>query len=194
MNPDKSNFFFPHLKSESEKLWTSVEIDPKIHGFQIQKDTKWNSGLTAKEIELFEKDLGFSFPENYRNFLNHMNGTDKAAINVYGESGEPYRYSPGYYSYPKDIGAMKNLIKKTCRAFDISFDDMDGIKIPYILPLTGHRFITISQKSENPVLSIHGNDAIVYAPSLEDFLENEVFKKPTDQEKLKGVQVNFWIS
>ena len=38
-----------------------------------------------------------------------MNGTDKPAVNVYGKSGEPYAYAPGYYSYPRDLEAVKKM-------------------------------------------------------------------------------------
>lgn len=40
-----------------------------------------------------------------------MNGTDLAAVNVYGFSGEPLRQSVGVYSYPKNLGEITQRMK-----------------------------------------------------------------------------------
>jgi len=40
-----------------------------------------------------------------------MNGTDKPALNVYGNSGQPRRESVGVYSYPRDVEIVKRLMQ-----------------------------------------------------------------------------------
>jgi SMI1 / KNR4 family (SUKH-1) len=82
--------FFQSLKRESERLWETASINRDVYGFQIRPGTKWLPGLAEKAIREFEKRVGCTFPDAYRNFLRSMNGTDQAAINVFGESGEPY--------------------------------------------------------------------------------------------------------
>lgn len=126
LQPPKSlNEFFPWLKEESEKSWENLEINKIIYGFQLQKGTKWLRGLTDEQIADYEKEVGFAFPEIYKMYLKCMNGTDKETINVYGESGEPYKYGVGYYSYPRDIKIVKENIDWICEEFKTTQQELD---------------------------------------------------------------------
>ena len=191
--PQESKEFFIWLKNESERSWKKAKINPGIYGFQIQKRTKWNPPLSEVQITEYENELGFKFPGIYRTFLRHMNGTDKPAVNVYGKSGEPYAYAPEYYSYPRDLKVVKEMIEWICESFKIEVADIDGKRIPFILPIVSHRFLIVDEAGSNPVLSMHGDDVIPYASSLKNFLIDDIFRSHMQEENLPYISVDFWL-
>lgn len=192
INPDK---FFPWLKKASEEYWESVEINPVIFGFQIQKGTKWLPGLSDEEIARYEKEMGFCFPEVYQVYLKHMNGTDQPTINVYGQCGEPYRYASGYYSYPRDLDAVKGKIRWIHDDFGVTTQFIDENKIPRIMPIVSHKFLVVDRCTGNPVLSMYGRDSIFYAQSLESFLVDYIFREGRILIVLNepAVEVKYWL-
>ena len=168
--------FFVWLKKTSEKQWETIELKRIIYGFQIQKGTKWLEGLSDTAIAEYERIMGFEFPEVYKLFLKQMNGTDKQTINIYGESGEPYRYGVGFYSYPRDLELVKERIAWILGAFQITPGAVEQQAIPHIMPIIEHRFLVMDHCEGNPVLSIYEDDSILYATSLPRFLVNEIFQ------------------
>jgi hypothetical protein len=191
-NPDK---FFPWLKDASEEHWERVEINRSIYGFQIQRGTKWLPGLSDEEVVEYEKAMGFSFPEIYKLFLRHMNGTDNPTINVYGECGEPYRYASGYYSYPRDLNTVRETIKWIHDDFGVTPEHIEESEIPRIMPIVSHRFLVMDRCAKNPILSMYGRDSIFYASSLESFLVNDIFKRDgiIIVAHEPAVEVKFWL-
>jgi hypothetical protein len=186
--------FFPWLKQESEKYWSSIGLKDFIYGFQVQAGTRWNEGLTEEEIARFEGDIGFEFPSIYKRFLKTMNGTDKDTINIYGCSGEPTRYAAGYYAYPKDLDMIRKKIAWICESCHVTPDDIEAGHIPHILPIVGHRFLVIDRCTSNPVLSMYGDDIIPYASNLMTFLVNDIFRNAApDPDLPSDVQVTFWL-
>ena len=173
--PHDLNEFFTWLKAESEKLWGEKEIDGGMYGFQFQKGTKWLDGLTDDEIAEYEHEIGFKFPEIYKIYLRNMNGTDKQAINVYGESGEPYQHMVGFYSYPRDLEIVKDRINWILESFNITSDDLEQKEIPHIMPILFHRFLVMDRCDRNPVLSMYGEDVILYASSLRNLVLYDIF-------------------
>jgi hypothetical protein len=93
--------------------------------------------------------------------------TDIPAIDVRGSRGEPPRFAPGFYSYPRDL----ELIKK--RIENVSTDKIQlsatleeqGFHLPddaKFIPIYSHRYLVCSPSIESsPVLSIwDASDAI----------------------------------
>ena len=191
--PEDTDKFFLWLKKESEKFWKTVSIDDSIFGFQIQKGTRWIRGLSEKEISDYEKSLGFPFPEAYKKYLRCMNGTDKETINVYGRSGEPYRYGPGFYSYPRDLDIIKTRIECNYRDFGTIAEKAEQEDIPHLIPIVSHRFLVADRCKANPVISIQGTDSILYSDSLESFLYYHVFEEKRSQPNLSRIKVRFWL-
>jgi hypothetical protein len=189
-NPDE---FFPWLKGLSEKLWEEIEIQKGIYGFQVQKGTKWLTGLSDSEILDFEEELGFIFPEIYKIFIKNMNGTDKPAINIYGNF-ESVTYSPNYYSFPRDLEIIKNNIQWIYEEFEIDEETVSREKIPHIIPIVGHRFLIADNCEENPILSMYGADSIPYSPNLESFLTKEILGKNVQSNFNSEVHVKFWLN
>jgi hypothetical protein len=190
VSPDK---FFPWLKKSSEEFWTEVQLNRAIYGFQIQPGTHWRPGLSDDEIDGFERDIGFCFPEIYRMFLSCMNGTNQPTVNLFGDSGQSYVNGPGYYSYPQDIDAMRDLIRWIHESFKLTPALVETRQIPHIVPLVNHRFLIMDRCQTNPVLSMYGSDVIIYASSLPSFLVNDIF----DQHAFETVQqdpiVPYWL-
>ncbi len=190
-NPEK---FFPWLKDSSERAWKTVPLNDKIYGFQIQAATKWNPGLTSDQIAQYETDIGFKFPEILKQYLKVMNGTDKERINIYAYCGEPFRYAPGFYTYPKDLAAIKEKIQWIYDECHVKPDEIEQKEIPHILPIIAHRFLVVDRCPTNPVLSMYGSDIIAYSHNLMNFLVDEIFfnsrqdPRPPDLDPVK-----FWF-
>jgi hypothetical protein len=186
--------FFSRMKVDSERLWQNATLRSDIYGFQTQSGTKWLPGLKEVEIDAFEKDLGFRFPRIYRDFLARMNGTDKQTINIFGESGNAYTYSVGYYSYPRDLVRVKELIAWVYDAFRVAEEDVRVQAIPHILPVVSHRFLIVDNCPSNPILSMHGDDVIVYARDLPTFLVNDILRDHAIDEDIPAtLEVPFWL-
>ncbi|NMC07299.1 MAG: SMI1/KNR4 family protein [Candidatus Lokiarchaeota archaeon] len=186
--------FFPWLKRESEATWKDVKLKDNIYGFQVQAGTTWNPGLSDAEIGRFEKDMGFTFPPIYKLFLKTMNGTAKDRINIYGRSGEPERYSTGYYAYPKDLAAMQDKIDWIYEENKVTNADVEARGIPHVMPIVAHRFLVIDHCKTNPVLSMYGDDIIPYAPDLTTFLVYDIFHDGAQAPGLpEDLAVEFWL-
>ena len=191
MSPEQ---FFPWLKQESEEFWKSIRLKDDIYGYQIQAGTRWNEGLTEDEITRFERIIGFKFPSLYKLFLKTMNGTDKEAINIYANSGEPVRYHVDYYAYPKDLPAIRDKITWIYESCHVTHANIEAEQIPRIMPIVFHRFLVIDRCTSNPVLSMYGNDIIPYASNLITFLVNDIFRNSApDPDLPNDVHVKFWL-
>ena len=190
--PQNPSDFFPWLKDTSETFWNDIEIRKGIFGFQTQKQTKWLKGLSGKEIQDYESELGFAFPEIYKLYLRNMNGTDKPAINVYGNS-ETVAYASNYFSFPRDLETVKGSIKWIYEEFSVDEETVRRENIPHIIPIVSHRFLIADNCAENPVLSMYGRDSILYAPTLESFLVADIFQDGSMVKTDSNFEVKFWL-
>jgi len=190
--PDNPNVFFQWLKKMSEKFWENVEMKRGVFGFQTQKETKWLEGLLEEEITEYESELGFALPEIYKFYLRNMNGTDKPAVNNYGDS-ETAAYASDYYSFPRDLEIVKDRIKWIYDEFLVDEEEVRSEKIPHIIPIVGHRFLIADNCAENPVLSMYGKDVIVYAPNLQKFLVADIFENSSMVATDLSYEVKLWL-
>jgi hypothetical protein len=195
--PEHNLEFFKDLKEKSEQLWSVTDIERDIYGFQIQKGTKWNKGLNKKQLQAFQHEMGFEFPESLRNFYKTMNGTDMLGINVYGDEGYEYAYSPVFYSYPRDVKKITELINWIYQANKTSEEKLIKQGISRIMPVYSHRFILIDTPG-NPVLSMYGDDIIYWANNLSELLLIEIFGDNNYQAEFRNDQkiipkIKFWL-
>jgi hypothetical protein len=87
--------FLAELKRVTEKQWSEESPDPTMYGFQFQRGTRWNPGLSNHEIQEYENSACTRFPNDLRAFLSAMNGTDLPTLNVYGYRPDIYiQYHP----------------------------------------------------------------------------------------------------
>jgi hypothetical protein len=166
--------FFVWFKETSEKQWEISEINRTLYGFQVQKGTKWLQGLSEHEIAKYERIMGFEFPEVYKVFLKHMNGTDKQTVNIYADCGVNYCYGVGFFSYPRDLELVKARIAGVLEAFQITTGDFEQKKIPHLMPIIEDRFLVMDRCEWTPALSIEDDDVIQYASSLPQLLVIEI--------------------
>lgn len=175
-----SKSFLHEFKAQTESKWANLEIARHVYGFQFQKGTQWNPGLTEAEINHYEQAVRADFPLDFRLMLSVMNGTDLQTINVYGYSGEPIRYGLGVYSYPRDIEIVREMIsllekdsKELSGVLEIDFPANDKL-----VPIYGHRYVVCgTARDQSPVVSIMGLDAIYYGDSLENYLISEFLRQ-----------------
>lgn len=176
--------FLTEFKRSTEAKWSKKSINPALYGFQFQRGTRWNAGLSDEMVTQYEGVLRVRFPHDFRAFLREMNGTDLATLNVYGSRGGPQRESVGVYSYPRDIEIVKARMEdiRANRAEIVADLAGQGYKLPAeasLVPVYIHRYVVcISDLGSSAVLSIVVNDtdAIVYGNSLREYLENEFLR------------------
>jgi len=195
--PDNSIEFFQDLKIKSEGYWNTIELNKGIYGFQTQKNTKWNKGLSEEDINTFESELGIKFSNGLRNYYKVMNGVDLPAINIYGSSGSEPKYSNNFYSYPKDLEAIKKQINWIYESNDITEGELIQKGISRIFPVFGHRFVLVDTDDEL-VLSMYGDDIIYWTDNISKLLAIEIFEgkelsKEFRENQENAEKVNFWL-
>ncbi|MEN0053258.1 MAG: SMI1/KNR4 family protein [Mucilaginibacter sp.] len=195
--PDNTISFFQNMKHLSEQNWSTIQLNKNIYGFQIQEDTTWKRGLSDTDLQRFQDDIGFSFPEPLMNFYKVMNGLSKPGINIYGNDGINAAFSPVFYSYPQDLNMIKASIKWIYDANLISESDLLTLNISRIFPVCGHRFMLIDTPG-NPILSMHGDDIIFCADDLSKLVANELFENiynvhEFENLKYPGIDIKFWL-
>ena len=167
------------FRAKTHDQWKHAKINTRIYGFQFQAGTQWNPGLSDSDINEYENELNCQFSNELRTVLRHINGTDKPTLNIYGNCGEPYCTGVGVYSYPRDIGRIKERIEdlkndwKEIKEY-LEEDDFIITEDMSLVPFYIHRYVVCGpNRTSGPVLSIHGSDAIIYAESLRQYLEKE---------------------
>lgn len=168
------------FKTKSEEIFRKAIVDYKnTWGFQKQKNTKWNKGLSIAEIKELEEHFGFDFPNDYVDMLKVINGFDTPHISVDPEGIKENKFQRRCYKYPEDLENTKWLIEEANDyieyakgALDIpvfSDDEIEGF-----VPLYGHRaLVVLKDKTKSPVLSIWGDDIIIYGNTLFEYWGEE---------------------
>jgi hypothetical protein len=171
------------LKAATEEKWRNASIDPHLYGFQIQRSTRWNPGLSEQEITEYERALGVQFPDEFKAFLRVMNGTDRPTINIYGSCGEAPREGAGIYAYPRDLKIVKEMMGRCQKEWTQLSATMaaQGFRLTEdakLVPIYAHRYVVCTgEHNAGMVLSIQSaDDAIVYADSLTEYLEKEFLR------------------
>ena len=171
--------FLVEFKRQTEARWQHADINPVVYGFQFQRGTRWNEGLTGSEIEAYEMALGVQFPNDFKSMLRVMNGTDLPTVDVHGSRGMPQSTFAGVYSYPRDLSIVQEMRQDVDKdRGEIAAVLLDqGFQLEpaaNLVPIFSHRYIVCGSDPDNSVvLSIVGTDAIVYGDSLRTYLQKE---------------------
>jgi SMI1/KNR4 family protein SUKH-1 len=80
-----SGDFLTEFKRATEAKWSVRSINPTLYGFQFERGTRSNVGLSDDEVGEYEDVLGVRFPHDLKAFLREMNGADP--LNPHGLSG-----------------------------------------------------------------------------------------------------------
>lgn len=167
------------FKTISEEKFKTATIE-KCWGFQIQKDTKWNDGLSINDIEELENHFGVKFPNDYVEMLKAFNGFETSQISIDPDEKNPDEFDRKCYQYPSDWEKTKCLISEVNENIKyarecLSESGFDSSPIEGFVPLYGHRvLVVLKDKTKSPVLSIWGSDIIVYGKSLIEYWCNEL--------------------
>jgi len=173
--------FLRRFKQTTEAEWRKTSINPTIYGFQFQRGTRWNSGLSDQLIADYENALRVRFPHDLKALLREMNGTDLPTLNVHDFCGEPHCESVGVYSYPRDVEIVKLRIEHISSsraeiAADLAEQGFELLPESDLMPIYAHRYVVCSSDLDSSVVLsvvVHDADAIVYANSLGEYLEKE---------------------
>ncbi|WP_299189360.1 SMI1/KNR4 family protein [uncultured Aquimarina sp.] len=191
---DDSVASFELIKLLSEEKWKDIEHLSSEFGKGMRvKGLKWKKGLSESEIEDFENQLGFKFPQALKNYYSVMNGL--AIVNEnFSEDEEIPFYQMLYRSYPKDIELIKDSITFECKFKNISKENLDSEKIPMIFNYCGNRYLIFDENQQ--VLSIHQGDAIYFGINLSIGLAKDIFNNFMDtkiEDLLKYKPVKCWL-
>ena len=166
------------FKTLTERKFEFATIE-KSWGFQIQKNTKWNNGLTDIEIVKLEQHFGFDFPHDYKEMLKVINGFETLQISIDPDGKSEPKYDRRCYKYPNDLEKTKWLIDEVNRYIEFANEVLDEFgfdssQVEGFIPLYGHRaLVVLKDKNQSPVLSIWGNDIIIYGESLTQYWVHE---------------------
>ncbi len=181
--PNSQNIWILNFIKKTTQIWESRRLNPRIFGYQIQPGTKWLEGIKEKEIQELETRLGFNFPEEIRHFLLSTNGLDREQINM--NASDKKQEFQNQWNLTNIERGQKELIEKNQneKTFKIIKEEniIPGIdlKTHSLLPIYGHRFAVCNKEKPEycQIISIHGDDIIMYGESLKEYLEKEFLKQ-----------------
>ena len=159
------------FKNVMEKKFQRVKLEP-CWGFQIQQNTKWYPGLSSSQITDLELFLGLKFPNDYIEMLKAFNGFDTLQISIDPDGKEENEFERMCYKYPDDIEKTRWLVEEVNQNIKyankvLESEGFDPTEVEGFVPLHGHRaLVVLKNKEYSPVLSIWGNDIILYGASL----------------------------
>jgi len=150
------------FKNISEVALANVSLEKNVWGFQQQKGTKWNAGLSEDDIQALEDKFG-----------------EHISIDPDGVASDEFQRR--CYKYPDDFEDVQWVIemanqylkyaKNALESGGINSSDIEGF-----VPLYAHAVLVVfKDKTLSPVLSIWGNDIVVYGKSLKEYWCNEFY-------------------
>ncbi|MBE8726806.1 hypothetical protein [Flavobacterium hungaricum] len=167
------------IKYKAEKNFKRIKLRNDAYGFQIQPNTKFLKGISRKEIDELQLLFGFDFPWDYREMLLTIGGLDTEEISIDPDGEEEVAFHNFFYQYPKEIEKIQYLLEEintnimfvketlTEAGFDVS-------KIVGYIPIYIHRVLVVFEnKYLSPVISVWGNDIMVYGNDLKEYLKND---------------------
>ena len=108
---------------------------------------------------------------------------------IMGGEGE-IEFGATFYSYPDDLDKMKSLIEWIMQNNNVTDDIVNTQNVPSIIPCLGHRFLILD--TEETVLSMFGNDIIIWAENLSKGIAKDIFLIHSTTE-IKSIDINsFW--
>ena len=160
----------------------------------------FDSGLTAKEFKLIEKEYNFCFPPDLREFLSKGLPVSAGWIN-WGRNNKnkilemlnyPYDglcfdveygnlWQKSWGEKPKEIKDRLNKLKELVA------------KAPKLIPIWNHNYIpNLPQEEGNPVLSVCQSDIIYSAINLENSLYRNFHLEHNMPTNEPNKRINFW--
>lgn len=200
--PIDYNEFLYWVKEKTEYYWSfirEVGEDEKNEVENWSYGAKW-IGLSNQEIDEIETKYEVKFSSAHREFLKVLHTVDRKKKYIgWDEKGNSLiketsffhnwlkdeKEIRGYLSWPKDF-LIDDILQgsiwlKSWGKKPISKTDQESIflnwynKAPKLVPINSHRFVISEPKdSDNPILSVYGQDTIVYGSNMRHYLINEL--------------------
>lgn len=141
----------------------------------------FDTGLTAQEISSIEREYGFCFPPDLREFLGYSLPVSKGWLDWRreGRSEIMKRLERPFEGMCFDIEHnafwLDSWGRKPAATLDAcSIARAAVVTAPRLIPLCGHRFLPDRPcEVGNPVFSVHQTDIIYYGSDLFDYFCNE---------------------
>jgi hypothetical protein len=181
--------FLSWLRETTEAAWQEVK-EPSLEAYREagfigagwRRGTRWTGPLDDDTIGRVERKFGVHFPPEHRLFLQTLHSTTPWRRGDDYATGDLVLYdAPGFYDWIHDeepIRAALGAVAETseyAEEIDLHYGGrrwLPGGPSPQLLPIFGHRYVVAD---ESPcVLSIVGNDAIVYGGDLRAYLLHEL--------------------
>lgn len=179
--PDHLKAFMIWYKGQSEQYFSTLKEG--IDTLQSQKEIKWRSGLSDHELNAFQQELGFDFPEELIEWYRAMNGTDSPVVNICDKQNDQYHSVCLQFSYPEHLPEIKRLMQKLMDINGLTIEQMKEERTPFIFPVGNFEFMVIDNIT-NPIyyLSIFNknhdlNQAYVYGSLIADNLQSWLIKQ-----------------
>lgn len=165
--------FWQRFKEDTERRWSVKNINPSIFGFQIQADTKWLPGHTKEEIFQLENSVLTKLPLDVINLLSFTKGLSRSQYNANPNGGKTFNqqwklnieYLKENYHGELEFLRQENSLK--------TLETLTNETSLKLVPIYSHRFIVFKDPSSYKIYSIYGEDIIVYAENLEQYLNIE---------------------
>jgi hypothetical protein len=161
-----------HFKNKTEQIWSNQDPNPRVWGYQIQRNTKWLPGYNKEEITEIEKILHTTLPDDISTLLSYTKGLDKPQININVDNrlSNSWHLSLDYLpdNYSKDLKHLE--IEGSLDQLKTEFN----LQNYHLVPIYSHRYVVTNETGDvYKVFSIWGTDIIVYGDNVWDYLEKE---------------------
>lgn len=182
--------FLRWLRAATERSWQGIDDwSPAdfeaagLIGARWRRGTRWTGGLDDATIARVQRRYGVRFPPQYRLFLQTLHSTTPwkrgATYSRHGDRLAEYD-TPGFYDWLHDEAQLRAAMRAvTDSSPGELFAGPDhparwqrGGPSPDLIPIFGHRYVVCDDSQR--VVSIVGDDAIVYGRDLRDYLLAEL--------------------
>ena len=166
------------------KKWVGIDINQNKFGWQMQCGTGWLPGYSINKINEIEEAISWRLPQDVKCLMSTTSGLSKPQINIKPSSNElqqfEYRWRLNLEYMTKKETWYLNFNNKdvysTIKKEEIvkNFDENNY----FFLPVYSHRCIACDKNDldSSIVLSIYGDDIVVYGINLKDYLEKEFMR------------------
>jgi len=164
-------------KNRTEQRFKNRNL--KKNSYEYKVNYKFYEGLSSYEIDNLEKSFGFKFPTLYRQMLSNFRNFYRETISIDLKGNEEIIKTCRLYNYPSDIIEMRWLVNQIDKYIDevkseIKESGFDDSEIEAFIPIYSHRALVVfKNKKLSPVISIFGDDIIVFGNNLKDYLIKE---------------------
>lgn len=195
--------FLAWLKEATERAWSEVAdrtladfAAAGMVGARWRRGTRWTGGLSDPAISDAQRRYAIEFPPRHRLFLQTLHSTTpwQGGARYEGDTLVAYE-APGFYDWTADDAHLRRALawplegllagsaedQYWARSWGPCPSSTEGRRerlaeliaaAPPLIPIFGHRYV-VADETER-VLSIYGDDIIVYGGNLREYLLNEL--------------------